>query len=141
MFKGDSPRRNGEEFGWGWKIWRRGGACRVGGSSRDQTVKLWDTTSGQETLTLKGHNGWVTSVAFGPDGKRLALAGGDMTVKVWDARPWTPELRAEHEALSLIHWLRDQDQSPSEWLDAIVADQTLTEPVRQRALQFAREWK
>ena len=62
-------------------------------------------------------------------------------MKVWDARPWTPKLRAEREALSLIHWLRDQDKPQSEWLAAIAADQTLTEPVRQRALQFARDWK
>ena len=45
------------------------------------------------------------------------------------------------EALSLTHSLRAQGQSPSEWLAVIAADQTLTEPVRQRALQFAREWK
>ena len=49
------------------------------------------------------------------------------------------ELRAEHEALSLIHFLRDQGQPQSEWLTALSADQTLSEPVRQRALQFARE--
>ena len=55
--------------------------------------------------------------------------------------PWTPELRAEREALSLIHFLRDQGQPQSEWLAALSADQTLSEPVRQRALQFAREWK
>jgi WD40 repeat protein len=91
---------------------------------------------------LKGHDDFpVTSVAFSADGQRLASASGDGTVKLWDARPWTPELRAEREALSLIHWLRDQDKPQSEWLDAIAADQTLTEPVRQRALQFAREWK
>ena len=51
------------------------------------------------------------------------------------------KLRAEREALSLIHSLRSQGQSPIECLAAIAADQTLTEPVRQRALQFAREWK
>lgn len=43
--------------------------------------------------------------------------------------------------MSLIHWLCAQGQAPSEWLAAIAADQTLTKPVRQRALQFAREWK
>ena len=74
-------------------------------------------------------------------GKRLASASVDGTVKVWDARPWTLELRAEREALSLIHFLRDQGKAPAEWLDAIAADQTITEPVRQRALQFARDWK
>ena len=48
--------------------------------------------------------------------------------------------RPQH-ALSLIHFLRDQGQPQSEWLAALSADQTLSEPVRQRALQFAREWK
>jgi hypothetical protein len=37
--------------------------------------------------------------------------------------------------------MRDQGKPQSEWLDAIAADQSLTEPVRQRALQFALEWK
>ena len=48
-------------------------------------------------------------------------------------------LRAEREALSLIHFLREQGQPQSEWLAALSADQTLSEPVRQRALQFALE--
>jgi WD40 repeat protein len=45
-------------------------------------VKVWDSASGRETLTLKGHNGFVASVAFSPDGQRLASASLDGTVKV-----------------------------------------------------------
>ena len=58
---------------------------RIVSGSEDKTVKVWDAATGQETLTLKGHTGAVTSVAFSPDGKRIVSGSEDKTVKVWDA--------------------------------------------------------
>jgi WD40 repeat protein len=46
-------------------------------------VKVWDAEKGRELLTLKGHTGILRSVCFSPDGKRLASASSDQTVKVW----------------------------------------------------------
>jgi WD40 repeat protein len=46
-------------------------------------MKVWDAQTGQELLTLKGG---AYSVAYSPDGKRLATGSGQGDVKVWDGR-------------------------------------------------------
>jgi WD40 repeat protein len=60
---------------------------RLASGSEDLTVKVWETSGGQELLTLPGPGYFVTEVAFSPDGNRLAAADRAGNVKVWDGTP------------------------------------------------------
>jgi len=53
-------------------------------------VRLFDPASGQALVTLSGHTNYVRALAFSPDGKLLAAAGGPPQlwgeIKIWDVR-------------------------------------------------------
>jgi RNA polymerase sigma factor (sigma-70 family) len=51
----------------------------------DDRVSLRDLASGRVRARLKGHVGWVTALAFSPDGKILATASAALPPR---ARPW-----------------------------------------------------
>jgi WD40 repeat protein len=50
----------------------------------DETVKLWDISTGQCLHTMSEPNNWVWSVKFSPDGLNLAAAAFDSYIRVWD---------------------------------------------------------
>jgi WD40 repeat protein len=50
----------------------------------DGLVALHDAMTGAEVARLVGHHGLVRDIAFAPDGKGLATASADKTVKLWE---------------------------------------------------------
>jgi WD40 repeat protein len=57
----------------------------VATASADQSVKLWDVTTGKLRTTLLGHTNSVTGVAYAPNGRSLVSVGYDQSVRFWDA--------------------------------------------------------
>jgi WD40 repeat protein/serine/threonine protein kinase len=73
-------------------------------SQHSDNLRLWDASTGEPVSTLGGqspnlgHTAAVISVAFSPDGQRLASGSTDQTARLWDvaARREVSPLRARH---------------------------------------------
>lgn len=56
--------------------------------SHDQTIRLWNGSTGQCVKTLRGHSGPVQALAFSPDGQWLASGSHDQSIRLWDTESW-----------------------------------------------------
>ena len=50
----------------------------------DQTICLWQVADGRQLAIYHGHQGWVQSLAFSPDGTTLASGSHDHTIRLWN---------------------------------------------------------
>jgi WD40 repeat protein len=87
-------------------------------STSDETVHLWDATTGAHLFTYRGHardpqrqpSAWVSALVWSPDGARLVSAIGN-TALIWSAR--TGETLSSHcctTAISSLAWSPDGSQ-------------------------------
>ncbi len=51
---------------------------------RDNTARLWDSTTGQLVREFMGHTNIIWNVAFAADGRHAVTASLDKTARLWD---------------------------------------------------------
>jgi WD40 repeat protein len=75
-----------------------------------------------DLLTYRGHDGYIWSLAFAPDGRRVATAGEDRTVQVWDAGTGQRlrEFREHTQAPRCVRFSPDGQRIASSGLDATI---------------------
>jgi hypothetical protein len=56
----------------------------IAAAYRDNSVRLWETATGQERTRFDGHRSATLALAFSPDGALLASGSADRTAVVWD---------------------------------------------------------
>jgi WD40 repeat protein/tRNA A-37 threonylcarbamoyl transferase component Bud32 len=100
-------------------------------------VLILDAANGNFIREFRGHTEWVTSVAYRPDGRRLASASADGTVKVWDVAspPAGANQKEEKEARGPEAPLTasiDKGSNDTEWVVVVKAAATGEEALTLR---------
>ena len=61
-----------------------------GDEGKGNLIKVSDANTGEELNNLQGHTGEIWAIALDRQGRWLATAGVDTTIRIWAADSWKP---------------------------------------------------
>jgi hypothetical protein len=92
--------------------------CRVDPTGRyvaagaiDHTIACWEISSGEKKI-LVGHENWVRSLVFSPDGATLYSGGYDGRLIVWEMATQTPNPRPSMDGCEAWRLVMTASASP-----------------------------
>lgn len=71
----------------------------------EYSIRLWDLATTSEIWKIEGHEHIITALAFSPNGKVLASASYDGTIKLWDVKTGKQIRRFEPAAGNECLWV------------------------------------
>lgn len=110
----------------------------VGG---DRTTRLWALDTGEPLIVLRGHTDEVLDVTFSDHGNWLASASLDGTIRLYDARPLTPESSIEREALGALEFTFGKPLSKDDSIAYLKECPTLRAEAREMALGWIDRYR
>ncbi len=82
---------------------------------RGRSIVMMDLATGEQKTTLEGHTRHIWSLAWSPDGERLASGSGDKTIRIWDPETESCRQTLEGHAASVytVSWSPDGERIAS----------------------------
>jgi WD40 repeat protein/tRNA A-37 threonylcarbamoyl transferase component Bud32 len=69
---------------------------RIITAGNDNTIKVWDSATGEELKTLRGHKDGIDALTISSDGKRIVSGSVDGIIKLWDAESGFEMMTLQH---------------------------------------------
>ncbi|MGE4618977.1 MAG: hypothetical protein AAEJ04_04120, partial [Planctomycetota bacterium] len=78
---------------------------RIVTAAEDNLIHVWETTTGEELLTLEGHEDHVLCLDWSSTGTQIASGSSDDTIRLWDSISYQeqhPQLKAFGDAKKML---------------------------------------
>jgi WD40 repeat protein len=86
-----------------------------GGAGADQTLLLWEVSTGKTIHSLDGHRQNIRALAISPDGRHAVSASQSETI-LWDLATGTPRRRIEWGASALAFFPNGRQFAANGWV-------------------------